>query len=260
MANIAISDFKDVIIALVFSILGWVAAKVRIWLKFRRFLLAFGKSCSKCEQFVLCVPLWKVIPAPRDVKQFKKVGPDGREYEYFGPDAMLAQQDVDAAASIAALIADFFPQPVKFILDIDKIDWQDKSAALIGAPLSNLRSRAFLADHPHPYFGFEEVRESAEHPAALNIVDNTTQEKYDSAGHREYSVIMRAPNPHSPDRGCLFYIAGAHDTGTMEAANYLRKNWRRFAAKKTDRHAAILFGMHRGDSSTCKIVKEYGFA
>jgi len=248
---------KDLAVAALLVLLGWVSSRVRFWWKFARFLKAFGSSAQSLGNVMICLPLWKVVPAPRDVKQFKKAGPDGREYAYFGPDDMLAKGDVDAAEAVSVLFGQFFSQPVRLLLDTEDVDLEGKCVVLIASPIANLRMRYLLADHPHPYFEFRETEETEEHPAAQLLYDKQEGTVYDSAGDREYSLVMRMPNPHSP-RTAFFYLgAGGHVTGTLAAAKYLLKHWRRFARSK-DPHAAVLLGMRRGDPPSRRVIKEYG--
>ena len=223
---------------------NWIIRKIR----FTKFMKVFGKKARSSKNIFICMPLWKVKDGPRDLKRFDNPSPG-----YFGPTETLAYGDIKACQEIEALFGQFFKNPVKIVLDGDQLDLADCSGVLLGA--LNEKTRKLLSNIHDSQIGIVETPETVEHPAIITIVDKLHNESFDSSGDREYSAIVRMPNPVCPNNN-FFLVFGAHAAGTLAAAHYLRKYWRYFL--NSESHAAIILGMPRNDAELALVEGAIG--
>jgi hypothetical protein len=223
---------------------NWIVFRVR----YANFTKVFGKTARSSKNLFICVTLWEVREAARNVKRFDKPGPG-----YYGPTETLAYGDIKACQEIEALFGQFFKEPVKIVLDWEQFDLTKCSGIILGA--LNEKTRKLISEVYDSPIGIVETQETDEHPSSIIIVDKFNNESFDSSGEREFSAIVRMPNPVCP-KSRIFLVFGAHAPGTTAAANYLRKNWRYFLNSQS--HAAIILSMPRDDADLAAVVRVIG--
>jgi hypothetical protein len=234
--------------------LGWTAFRKRR--RLGRLRRAFGEDADSVENVCLCVPLLGLKAATRETCRFEKKDFTGEVHSFHGPSEALAYQDVEAGREVASIFNDFFSDPIEMIYDNTTKDLTGKTVFFIGAPVSNFLVKHVLRSVEQPFVEFVPQEETEEHQAALGFKDLRTNEVLDSGGEREYSLVMRLPNPHS-DGDHFFFLCGAHAAGTFAAARYLKQHWREFVG--AEEAAVVFLGMVRGCCHTASPVRKYGF-
>ena len=256
--------FVNIVNGLILSgigiVLGLLYRNIRNYIKFNEFANVFGKVAKVQDNIILSVPLWELIEPDggRDIPRFTKETFDHQKEEYYGPGETISYEDLKACVEIVSVISEVHSKPVKYTLDNDqKYKLKDKTIIMVGAPLANLRARSSFDSYPDVCFDYVDQKETDKHRAATAIRDKRDNKRiYDCSGEKEYSIVMRIQSRHAED-GYLFFVSGAHASGTLAAALYLKDNWQRF--KHSEKVAGVLLEMTRGDHSDSKVVKEYGF-
>jgi hypothetical protein len=237
--------------------LGWLVQRYRQQQRFKAFCHVFGQVVENPENVIISLPLWKVKEASRDSTRFRKVGFDGLAEEYYGPDDTIAFDDLEASARIAAILAEFYPNPVNYVLDNDTdLNTIGKTVILLGSPNANTHTRQIIDQIKQPYLEFIDQTTDEKNVVNLAIKDKLNNQIYDSSGIWKYSLVLRLPNPLSPDAS-YFVVAGTHAIGTLAAATYMKNHWDEFQKAKSI--AGVLLKMPRSDIAHHLVVKKFGF-
>ncbi len=258
VSNLLLIFIEIILLPVITFFLGWLVQRYRQQKRFKAFCQVFGQVVENPQNVIISLPLWKVKEASRDSTRFRKEGFDGLAEEYYGPDDTIAFDDLEASARIAAILAEFYPNPVTYVLDNDKdLDTKEKTVILLGSPAANTHTRLIMNQIEQPYLAF--IDQSLDKNVANNfaIQDKVNNQIYDSSGIWKYSLVLRLPNPTSPNAS-YFVIAGTHAMGTLAAATYLKNHWDEFQEAETI--AGVLLKMPRSDIAHHLVAKKFGFS
>ncbi len=238
----------DIVLPIVLFIGAFAIQEIRQRGRRKKFEAVFGKATKEHENILVIVPLWRVKDASRDEVRFVRELLDGSEEKYFGPDDLMAFDDLESTSMTTSIFEEFYSKPFEYLMDNDEsLNVDDKCIIMLGGPNTNSRVKTILDKTKKDLFEFK--YESNE----FGITDVRDDKYYDCTGEWEYGVILRLPNGK---KGYYFILAGLSSIGTHAAAKYFKNHWEDLKKAKPD--MGILLRMPRGDPSSYVMVKEYG--
>ncbi len=227
----------ELIAAAIVSLLGLTWAWLRNWLRLATVRRAFGRNVHRHDAVFVSLPLWTLLEGSRDVPRFRRTFRDV-DHDLYGPSEMYARDDIQGARQISDVFARIFREQVPFQPDVYSVDFEARTAILVGAYLANFDARTVRDQYERDWpddlpLQFVDIEETPETGAAYVIRDKATGVVYASDEHFEYAYIMRVPNNLGTFRGAyIFFLAGIHAAGTEAASLYFAKHWKRFARRQ----------------------------
>ena len=161
----------------------------------------------------------------------------------------MAVEDVQAAASVMSLLKPLTPQTLEPITDEDLLHGWDRCIICIGSPLSNSKAEHLMEDIEPSVVSWIETPED-QYNQQLRVHGKL----YTSTQKEDYGLILKIENKHSKG-DFVFIIAGITQFGTIEAARYLKKKWKKLN-NKADRNPfiCVIKVEKREDMKRVKIV------
>lgn len=254
----------ELVIAILFTAVGYMIHGLRRRMDMTRFQKAFGSNVKTADDIFFSIPLWSLQERKRTIARFRRVDPVGHSEDFYGPTNTFAREDVLGAVYVTEMMARRFKRPIRFMSDDLKIEndtWSKRSAIIVGSPIANYHARGVVRTHEqfHPedlFVRFEEIEEDDKSGARSVLRDSATQEVFASGEADDYACIMRLNNRYGDETlGYVYLLGGIHAEGTQAAAIFLADCWRVFAS--SDGPAAVLLHLQRGQPETVRPVRYY---
>lgn len=254
----------ELVIAIVFTGVGYMIHSARRRMDMRKFQRAFGRNVENADDIFFSIPLWSLQERKRTITRFRRIDPIGNAEDFYGPSNTFAREDVLGAVYVTEMMARRFKRPIRFMSDDFKIEtdtWSKRSAIIVGSPIANYHARGVVRTHElfHPedlFVRFDEIPEDDESGARSVLRDSQSGEVFASGGADDYASILRLNNRYGDESmGYVYLIGGIHAEGTQAAAIFLADCWRVFAS--SDGPAAVLLHLQRGQPETVKPIRYY---
>ena len=237
--DIFISFIEGLAITIIISIGTYFLGKLRSIknkLKIWRLKQFFGKSANNPDRINLIIP----VLHPREdlidgkvIYHFKEPF-DNEIKTWSGPENVMAVADIQAAASLISLLEPLTPQGLEPIKDEDSLgnEYGDKCLICIGSPLSNSKSKLLMKKFEQSVVSWVKAPKD---PYNQRLQING--KKFTGTQTEDYGLILKIENKYS-EGDFAFIIGGITHFGTIGAASYLKKNWKKLK-NKADRNPFI---------------------
>jgi len=204
-------------------------------LKIRRLKQFFGKSSNNPDQIKLIVP---VLHPREDVIDGKVIYHYKKPFDneikaWSGPENVMAVADIKAAASLMSLLEPLTPQAKEPITDEDSLDYEDGCLICIGSPLSNSKAKLLMEDVEPSVLSWVKTPKDPYN----QLLQLKSGKEFTSTKTEDYGLILKIENKHS-EGDFAFIIGGITHFGTIAAARFLKKNWKKLN-NKADRNPFI---------------------
>ena len=224
-------------------------------LKIRRLkqFFGFGKSANNPKRINLIIP---VLHPREDLIDGKviyhyKEPFDNEIKTWSGPENVMAVADIQAAASLISLLKPLTPKAIEPITDGDSLDYGDMCIC-IGSPLSNSKAKLLMEDIEPSVVSWVKTPKD---PYNQRLQVNGGKKEFPSTKTEDYGLILKIENKNSKG-DFAFIIGGITHFGTIGAARYLKKDWKKLN-NKADRNPFIC--VIQVDKENMERIKEVYF-
>jgi len=198
----------------------------------RRLKQFFGKSANNPDRIKLIIPVLQ----PREAKYHPKEPFDNEMRPWVGPENVLALEDIQAAGNLISLLEPLTSQAIEPITDEDSLGNEDMCLICIGSPLSNRKASLLMEDVEQSVVSWVKTPKDQYHQK-LRVKSGKVIKEFISTQTEDYGLILKIESKSSK-REFAFLIAGITEFGTIGAARYLKKKWKKLN-NKADRKPFI---------------------
>jgi hypothetical protein len=222
------SLIEEIAITVIMTIIAFFLGRAKSilnQLRIRRLKRFFGKSAKNSDRINLIVPVLHPLEDLKDgtyCDRYKK--PFDEELKTFpGPEDVMATADIKAASNITSLLEPLSSKAIEPIQDEDSLDyWSDRCLICIGSPLSNLKAKQLMEDLNQSSVSWIMAPEDL-YNQRIRLENGN---EFISTREKDYGLILKIENKYSED-DFAFIIGGIAHFGTIGAARFLRKNWKK---------------------------------
>ncbi len=208
--------------------------QLKIW-RLKQF---FGESAKYPDRINLIIPVLhpREEEIDRKVEYNHKNSSDNEIKTWWGPENVMAVEDVQAAASLISLLKPLTPKSIEPIKDEDLLDDWERCLICIGSPLSNSKAKLLMNDLKPPVVSWVKTPNDR-YNQLLRLKSEKIDKDFTSSQTEDYGLILKIENKHSKG-DFAFIIGGITHFGTIGAARYLKENWKKLN-NKADRNPFI---------------------
>ncbi|MBI4724117.1 MAG: hypothetical protein HY765_03740 [Rhodomicrobium sp.] len=223
---------SEIIVAIVFVILGSQWTRLTEWWQLRHFRKVFGTKVGHPNQASI---VFSEIIVNRDettASAFAKYNSRGEKVGHLRrpPSPIVHYWDLQTALLWSQFISRYTRKDIRLISDSQQVDYSCALIVFIGGPVSNIAFRSLLDKALSNNINSPlEIQHDPDNPANTHIINTNTGEKYYQEEKTHHAFILRFPNFLSAiPGGYIFACGGIDGYGTQAAGKFLENNWMSF--------------------------------